>query len=498
MTEDTAKDDSDILIDSTKVGSGLYLIRQNAIRTFSDAKFLYDNHKFQNAIPLFIISLEESLKAHELSIKFRKNQSIDKTEWKLLRSHKHKLTHVSDFVIENIESMDKKMTEEVCNELGIKNMPVEKNEMLYFLKAEKGIESHFQKIKELCLYQNWNEEFDEWDEFDNLNPTQKEDLAYYIMKRAELHLFQLDAAIEMGVYTMRRDGYMIENLEFPSYNEIRKPEDFETRKNESKIIKDYLKHHRGLKILEFLLVKKAFGVVDQLISNTLFKNCLKKSPVKNVENWNPHPLIKSVYNALAAMREYGKDGTFAGLSGDADLTYEGKPQMTTMTIISKKKDVIKIEKIMINSKEYFPNDKIIEQILQTEPIIESVEGDEISLEKTHQAFAKIGLKLRKLKDSEIESAIKNAISLIEEGKVVGMSDETISKIKMVTKKNWDDQTPEIRSSIGTLFGSNIIKDQNTYVTTGYYDPLEKFKVRGMIYKLLLHRNSVGLLTTNTN
>jgi len=90
------KDDTqqDILIDYTHVVTGVYLIRKNAKQTFQDAKFLYDNKKFRNAIPLFIISLEEALKSHELGIKFRKKQSINSQEWTDLQSHKHKLSYL--------------------------------------------------------------------------------------------------------------------------------------------------------------------------------------------------------------------------------------------------------------------------------------------------------------------------------------------------------------------------------------------------------------------
>ena len=80
----------DILIDFTHVATGVYLVRKNAKQTFQDAKFLYTNQKFQNAIPLFIISLEEALKSHILTIKFRKKQFISSQEWANLQTHKFK------------------------------------------------------------------------------------------------------------------------------------------------------------------------------------------------------------------------------------------------------------------------------------------------------------------------------------------------------------------------------------------------------------------------
>lgn len=499
MSEDKKTDsseDDNILIDYPHVVVGMYLVRQNAKRIFQDGKFLYDNQKFQTSIPLFIISLEEALKSHEMAIKFRKKQSISFDDWANLHLHKHKLSYVSNFVIESIESMDEETTKNINKELGHdENLFKHRNEIIALNKAEKGIESHFQKLKELCLYQNWNKEFCEWDEFDRLSSEQKEDLAYFIMKKAEIHLHQLDMAIEMAVYVIRRDDFMIHDLEFPTYNELREPKNFETRNSHLKLELDHFKFHRGLKNLESLMIKKAFAVIDQIISHELIKKCLKLPPKNDLDNWYPHPVVKSIFNAMAALNEGKKDGNYAGMSGDADLTQSGEPMMQTFSGVSKKDGIIKIEKIMINGTEFSANDKVIEQILKTELIIDTHPGKEIPLEKMHQALAVIGLKMRKLRDDEIEPAISKAKLMIEQDRYRGMSEEIKQQIKLVTKQNWGDQDPNIRSLVGSAYGTNIIKDENTIVMTGQYDPLEKFKVRGMIYQMLMSRNEMKMGTS---
>lgn len=80
MTDNKNMDDSkegNVLIDYPQVVVGMYLVRQNAKRIFQDAKFLYDNQKFQSAIPIFIISLEEALKSHQMASNLgKKNLSI--------------------------------------------------------------------------------------------------------------------------------------------------------------------------------------------------------------------------------------------------------------------------------------------------------------------------------------------------------------------------------------------------------------------------------------
>lgn len=194
------------------------------------------------------------------------------------------------------------------------------------------------------------------------------------------------------------------------------------------------------------------------------------------------------------MQEGGKDANYAGISGDADLTYSGDLVMYAITIVNQKDKIIKIEKIMINGDEYSPNDKVIEQILKTEIVIDAEPGKTISLEKTYLAYLKIGLKLRKLRDSEIEPAISNIISMINENKIKGISKEMKEQIKLVTKQNWNIQDSAVRLMIGVSFANNVVRDENTYMMTGQYDPLEKFKVREMIYDILLLRNKMNLGT----
>ena len=392
-----------------------------------------------------------------------------------------------------MESMNEETTKEIARELGEENLVTYRNEIIAINKAEKGIESHFQKLKEFCLYQNWNKEFNEWDEFDRLNSEQKEDLAYFVMKKAEIHLHQLDVAIEMAVNIIRRDGFMLTNLDFPSYNEFRKPADFETRKSADNIIDNHFKYHRGLRVLESLMIKKAFAVVDQVLSYDLMKKCLQLPSLSDLDRWYPHPVVKSIFNAMAALHEGKKDGSYAGISGDADLTKERKPMMTTISLVNKKDNIIKIEKIMINGEEYSINDKVIEQILKTEIVIDAEPGKEISLEKMHLALSKIGLKMKKLRDNEIQPAIDNILPLINEGRI-NIPDEMKKQIKLVTLQNWNDQDPNIRMMIGQCFSISKIKDEDTIVMTGQYDPLEKFKVRGMIYYALVIRNKMGLGT----
>ena len=52
---------------------------ENTKRHFEDGKILYDCKKFQSAIPIFIICIEEAFKTIELATKLRKRESMSKS-----------------------------------------------------------------------------------------------------------------------------------------------------------------------------------------------------------------------------------------------------------------------------------------------------------------------------------------------------------------------------------------------------------------------------------
>ena len=123
------------LIDWPHVGMGIYLVLQNSKRLFEDAKFLYDAKKFHSAIPLFVISIEESLKTQELSIIFRKRKSVSHSKWNKLQDHKHKLNFIPNFILDNVESMNGEKLEEIAKEVHVE----EKNSRFTTNKAYKQI-----------------------------------------------------------------------------------------------------------------------------------------------------------------------------------------------------------------------------------------------------------------------------------------------------------------------------------------------------------------------
>jgi len=483
MSDTNNSDDE--YIDIPNVGVGMFEALRKSERLFKDSKLLYEKKRFVSAVALFVNSIEESLKGFELAIKFRKNQPCSKDEWEKLLDHKHKLIHVKEFAIKVLKESKQKELDEIQANFSVKNISLEK--MVNILKSDIADNSQLQNLKEKCLYSDWDFINKSWDDFEQLDVDKQEDLAFYVMKKSEYELDNLHFGIENAVNSIRLDGNMIKDLPYPKYNEFRGIKDFESlksRKHNSRGEK--IKFAKGKKILQKFMIKKSFQTVYQEIP---FDN-LKKNfdlVIKHDDEQFPHPIVRALVMAFVAANEKNADGNYMGASGDAEETYEGNPMMSTLAIISKKDQQFTIEKIVVITDvadEYEFKDKIIDYILDAEMIIERFPGKDMPLDAVHEAFSKIGIKLRKLKDDEIIPAIEHVKKLIGENKLANVPKETIQKILSATRENWEELDPDIRSLIGGSYSSLITHEENQIIMSSSIDPMPKFKVRGMRYQIL--------------
>src|SRR5699024_9032250 len=69
--------------------------------------------------------------------------------------------------------------------------------------------------------------------------------------------------------------------------------------------------------------------------------------LKKDENYNPHPIIMSLANAIEGSKSKGDPGVYAGLSGDSELYPDGEARKLIASLIEVHKDmtitIIKID-----------------------------------------------------------------------------------------------------------------------------------------------------------
>lgn len=464
---------------------GTFQIRENSRHLFDDAEFLFDSRKFQTAIPLFILSIEESLKACVFAVKMRKHQTMNSEEYGNLKNHHNKLTGFYEFTSKVLNDMTEHELKNTFNELHIEPsmniLPVVK----YSNKARQTMMANLQMVKELCLYKNWNKQFSEWDMFNHMSNEKQEELAYFLMMESKSELLRLDFVVEHAVSVLRRDGFKLINLDFPPYDEIRDVKNFVTKLN-GVITNDLSKYKKGENIMEILISKKAFGIIEQVSHNNIFKQISSLIPKDNLDDWYPHPMVKAIFMLCSTIHNRKKNGTYASIADNFTQTYGDVCIMHAIVVMNKNEDTFKIEKIIINQYEHNFDDPIIKNVLKIESVIEKHKGKEISSDIMRDAFAEIGLRIRYLKDDEIEPAINNVKRLIGENKIMNVSllpIGVIPKIKLATKETWSGLDLATRSTICLLSGIQL----NDHTILMAEDPrtIHKFKVRDILYQNLL-------------
>ena len=92
---------------------------------------------------------------------------------------------MNDQSIEILDKMPNDDREELKKTVGINKIDFDR--LVNGFKFEKIIISNLQRLKERCLYQNWIEKQNDWDDFTDIKLEHKEDLAYYIMEQASTH-----------------------------------------------------------------------------------------------------------------------------------------------------------------------------------------------------------------------------------------------------------------------------------------------------------------------
>ncbi|MDI1495947.1 MAG: abortive infection protein [Cenarchaeum symbiont of Oopsacas minuta] len=485
--------ESDELINYGQMGIGMFYCLENSKRHFNDAKILYDQKKFQSAIPIFIICIDECFKTIELAMKLRKRQSISKDEWGKLQDHNHKLYYVNEWSIGYLDKMSKEDRELSKKRLNVQNINIAKK-LIENYKLEKSITANLQRLKERCLYQNWDRENKMWDDFTDLKIKHKWDLAYYIMEEASLNLSKMHYSIEHAINVMRRSGGKITKSPYPTYTEYREVKNCETKIFDSQSIDDEQKYHRGRNIMLGFIRYRVINAVDAISTNNIIKKCISIIRKKNIDEQYSHPLIKTITLGMIKATD-NPDGYYWGVSGDADQTNSKEPMTVVIATIKKEDKQLTIEKISINGNKHYTTDKIIDQILDSEKIIDKYPGMEISMENTHQAFANIGFKIHKATTKEIESALIKCNEMIKTGEIESALStfkntidfeekrNIIEKIKNAKIENWDELEANIRLLICTL-GIPSDLDPKTILMSSHVDSIKKFKVRGILYSVL--------------
>jgi len=480
---------SDVLIPNEQLLIGTFLVLENAQSIFDQSKLLYNEKKFQGAISLATIVIEESLKGIELIWRFKRNDNLSKEDWKKLTSHKHKLTHVRENAAKIMETASKEEEIDTLKELEDQGFPIPKisrEKIIENTRRRAHIHSRFQDLRQKCFYVDWNESESQWGIFSELTESRQDSLAFFVIGEAETELELLYFFVEKVVNTLRKNG-ITAAVPYPKYMEYRTPDQFESIKKFNKETPklDQVKFNQGYAVMQKII---SLGTLENvsfgIFSDTMGKY-LKIVQKQEFEEWFPHPLVKALMIALQKARDEGEDGKkYAGVSGDADLTPDQKPRIVFFVGVGLKSGIFTVETIASLGREKDPfSSDVVEKILRTEIIIERQQGKDITIPIFIESLSTIGIKSKMIRMEEISDAIRYTKQQLTEGKIQGIKPLIMEELRNLKGiEEWDKLNPNTRALIASTYGHVKHAGYNFYITPS--PAIEKWKARIMIMQAI--------------
>jgi len=453
-------------IPRSKIPPGIRRAHDNAERHLGDALCLYKAKRFPSAIPSAVLSLEESIKGMCLAAAHRKGGGVPASEWSLLDSHKFKLQNARRWA-EN--GLDRDALVAAC-ERHIHNTahplfgarPVSEHDALrhidYVSRATLGL----QPIKKMSTYENWNAVHGAWDTFGHLPEDAQDSLAVYVMHLAVLYhdLLAHSSGGMLGPSCARACGGL------------------------ERIPGNPFSAASGRIVLDAMLATGTAAQYAYHITQDIFLKC-RRVALLHGDYDNLHPFVNAMTLALSMLKEE-QDGTYPCIATDASQTYGGNPMMWACLVVSREGGAVRFEELTINGDTCKAHDSRIGAILETELVIDRLPGSEAPLSAFSEAFSKLGIKVRKLKDEEAGLALENAQRMAENGQLAHFPPDMVDSIRHATREGWDELAPDIRSLIASMY----VADPTVVVLSGYTDPIRKYKIRLGIWQTLCAQKAI--------
>ena len=299
---------SEILIDNTSLLQGFYFCLYNSEKFFKTSKLLFDSKDYQSSIPIATISIEETMKGFELLKKFSHDQGITVENWKYLKNHKYKLTHVLEDNIQYLKSTPDKNITKTRNEVaktGLRNDDVSIDDAIKSLQIMLARYTHFQKLRESCFYSDWDKLSEKWMIFDELPQEKQEALSFFVCEEARTSLILLKRNIERYVNRLRETGQLLKKLPYPSYEELRSPEKWESNNLLLQIQHrvDQIRFSRGIEVMNQFIELNSLQHLSLGIFRKIMHKYLKVIAKQEDTKWFPHPMIKAMMMAMSTAQE---------------------------------------------------------------------------------------------------------------------------------------------------------------------------------------------------
>jgi len=444
--------------------AGVGLIQKRAKRLYEDAALLYGRGRFQNAIVLAILSIEESLKGEYVASKAQKSLGITAKQWDRLEIHGYKLGSI-DSLEGMLEDDDVKefyrlrMARRAIPAFGTKKPT--KDDIKSFRVRMRGLRLGLDFVKKRCLYDEWSPQYGRWDEFAYLERAVQDDLAFCLMDMARW---------QFAAFGLAAGCPLAESGEKPRWPALGGDHD-----EPHKLLS-------GEIVLDAMLQEQLAAMCPQAVTRNIAKRCMEMAYYSYHDDINWHPVVKAFFVAYGSLLQ-SPDGEYEVEADNAEQTYEGRPTMRVRVRMRKEGLVGECKAIVVNGVEYRAHDSRIDALLGAEEALTGMHGSEAPADMLVKAFAGIGVGVYMLRDEEVGDAIREARAAVEAG--APMPGEMAAGIRTATREGWDGLSPDIRAYVAAAYK----RKANAMVLSRTVGTMRKSMIRDMVWNALTEWNA---------
>lgn len=410
---------------------GLYRIHESGARHFGDALCLYTANRAQDAIPSFVLSVEEYLKGIYLAISHTNEQNVSAAEWAQLRKHEFKLQCVKPRLDGTLgeAALERIYGDYSHGDPGTagRARPAFSSSMDECDREVTELTRALQALKLACVYHDWDDRARDWGAFASLPAHAQRSLAFHAMHISKCYHDML--AHSVG------DGLQLPCMATCSglLRAHRDPFQLRVSRSVMRVIQN---------------TGSVLACPRDLTLDIINGSARARQP--DGDGSNAHPLVLAI-SELSSELPSLRDGVHGRTLDDSGQTPDGEATMSVSVSMHVSGGTGTLGEVTINRTACDIYDGRLAMTLEAERIIGSKPGPEMSRPALAKLLSWLEIRPRALSSTDVPRALGAARELAEGGRLRHCPGRIVDAIRSATPAGWPRLDPQARNVICALF-----------------------------------------------
>lgn len=453
-------DSGGVRVPHAEILPGLYRIHESGARHFGDALCLYRANRAQDAIPSFVLSVEEYLKGIYMAIAHGEGRGITAAEWDSLQDHAFKLKEVRKRMR---GTLGRAVLKQVYGGYSHWDMDATTGKRSMFSMTSDECDKEvaeltrvLQFLKHACIYHDWDDGTSEWSSLGSLPAHVQRSLAFHSMHIAKCYH-------DLLVHSVGQD------LRLPCGTACAVT---------SPLPKNPFRLYTSRSVLNVLRSTKSVLSCPRTLTMGIVNKSAKIEPI-NGDLSESHPLVQSIFEFRSEQSKL-TDGSHEYPTNCPGQTFDGQPAVSASILVHVRGGSGTIERVTINGTSCDVYDSRIAILLDAERIIERKRGPELSTAALISLFSELGIRSYSFTESIIRHAVSKAHDMLGAGLLHNYPRSTVESIRLATAEGWRGLDPQTRHVISSL----LLRDPAAISLDGHESLMQKHAARRFVWDVL--------------